>query len=175
MRHLYKKIKNRYSWGERLLNDPVLVDAKEKSRLEVEKRPLRTDIINYIANNCGTDIRNLEGSVIRLVAYKATFNIPKITFDIAKEAFKEIVQLITAFQKNLQSYLPALDSEIKSIIQEKSQDRNHIENTLDTLLSLTYHGVADNLFIELVDYYKTVDAKGAEFYWEEYDGKDGED
>ena len=92
-----------------------------------------------------------------------------------KEAFKEIVQLITVFQKNLQSCLPALESEIKSIIQEKSQDRNHIENTLDTLLSLTYHGVADNLFIELLDYYKTVDTKGAEFYWEEYDGKNGED
>ena len=50
MRHLYKKIKNRYYWGESLLNDSVLVDAKEKSRLEVEKRPLRTDIINYIVN-----------------------------------------------------------------------------------------------------------------------------
>ena len=55
MRHLYKKIKNRYNWGERLLNDPVLVDAKEKSRLEIEKNPIRTDIINHIIHFLNKD------------------------------------------------------------------------------------------------------------------------
>ena len=86
-----------------------------------------------------------------------------------KEAFEEISQLITAFQQNLQEYLPAFETEINTIISEKSQDKNQIENTLETLLSLTAHGVADHLFIQLLDYYKTVDAVGAEFYWDEYD------
>ena len=61
------------------------------------------------------------------------------------------------------------------MISEKSQDKNQIENTLETLLSLTTNGVADQLFIQLLDYYKTVDAEGAEFYWEEYDGEEGEE
>lgn len=85
------------------------------------------------------------------------------------ETLAEISQLITAFQKNLLSYLPALESEIKTIISEKSQDKSKIENTLDTLLSLTAHGVADQLFIQLLNYYKTIDAQGAEFYWKQYD------
>ena len=68
-----------------------------------------------------------------------------------KEAFEEISQLITAFQQNLQEYLPAFEPEINTIISEKSQDKNQIENTLETLLSLTAHGVADHLFIQLLD------------------------
>ena len=92
-----------------------------------------------------------------------------------KEAFEEISQLITTFQQNLQSYLPALETEINTVISEKSQNKNQIENTLETLLSLTTNGVADQLFIQLLDYYKTVDAEGAEFYWEEYDGEEGEE
>lgn len=88
-----------------------------------------------------------------------------------KEAFEEISQLITAFQQNLQEYLPAFETEINTIISEKSQDKNQIENTLETLLCLTAHGVGDPLFIQLLDYYKTVDAEDADFYWDEYDGE----
>ena len=36
-------------------------------------------------------IRDLEGSITRIVAYKATFNIPEVTLDIAKEALQEFV------------------------------------------------------------------------------------
>ena len=52
---------------------------------------LNEEVIDYIANNCGTDIRNLENSVLRLVAYKATFNIDDITLEIAQEALEEYV------------------------------------------------------------------------------------
>jgi chromosomal replication initiator protein len=48
------------------------------------------DVIDYIANNCGNDIRNLEGAVTRLAAYKAIFNLPEISLNIAKEALQEI-------------------------------------------------------------------------------------
>ena len=75
----------------------------------------------------------------------------------------------------MQSYLPGLETEVKTIISEKLQDKNQIENTLETLLSLTAHGVADHFFIQLLEYYKMVDAEGAEFYWDEYDGDDGEE
>ena len=52
---------------------------------------INEDVINYIANNCGSDIRNLEGAVIRIVAYKAAFNIPEVTLEIAQEALQEFV------------------------------------------------------------------------------------
>jgi hypothetical protein len=34
---------------------------------------------------------------------------------------------------------------------------------------LTDLGIADELFIKLLEYYKSIDAKGAAFYWKEYD------
>ena len=52
---------------------------------------LDSDVIDYIANNCGNDIRNLENAVLRLVAYKLTLNINKITLDIAEDALQEYV------------------------------------------------------------------------------------
>lgn len=60
---------------------------------------LNNEIIDYIANNCGNDIRNLEGSIIRLVAYQATFNLPKITLNVAKEALQEFTNDTTMYRK----------------------------------------------------------------------------
>lgn len=81
----------------------------------------------------------------------------------------EIVHLIKSFNASLKKHLPALTLEVQSLIDKKSTDKNTIENTLDTLLSLTMHGFADDIFIKLLEYYKTVNADGALFYWNEYD------
>ncbi len=61
------------------------------------------------------------------------------------------------------------ESEINAIIDTKVQDSNTIEHSLDTLLSLTDMGLGKELFVKLLDYYKTIDAEGAAFYWKEFD------
>lgn len=81
----------------------------------------------------------------------------------------EISQLIQSFNESLKKHLPALSAEVEKLISEKITDKNTIENTLDILLSLTMHGFGDDLFIKLLEYYKTIDADGALFYWNEYD------
>jgi len=86
-----------------------------------------------------------------------------------KELINDISRIIQAFSESLQAHLPALENEITSLIESGSKDCQSIENSLDTLLSLTTYGVADDLFIKLLEYYKTVDAEGALFYWNEYD------
>ncbi len=86
-----------------------------------------------------------------------------------KKLISDISRIIKAFNESLQGHLPALENEITSLIESKSKDCQSIENNLDTLLSLAIHGVADDLFIKLLEYYKTVDAEGALFYWNEYD------
>ena len=52
---------------------------------------LTEDILDYMANNCGNDIRNLENSVLRLAAYKATFNLDYLTLNDAQDALEEYV------------------------------------------------------------------------------------
>jgi hypothetical protein len=88
---------------------------------------------------------------------------------MAKDLFNDIKQTIIEFQNSLKQHLPALEAEINYLIQSKNRDKNTIENTLDTLLSITDMGVGKDLFIRLLEYYKTVDAEGAMFYWNEYD------
>ena len=85
---------------------------------------------------------------------------------------KEIKQIIEAFQKSLNDHLPALEAEKNDLIQSKNQDKNTIESTLDTLLSLSDMGVGRALFLKCLAYYKTIDSEGASFYWNEYDKDD---
>jgi hypothetical protein len=89
--------------------------------------------------------------------------------DAILNQLKEIIQ---TFQQSLQSHLPALECEINAIITNKEQNKNTIEYNLDVLISLTDMGVGNELFIKLLDYYKTIDTEGASFYWEEYDKKE---
>jgi hypothetical protein len=84
----------------------------------------------------------------------------------------QLNEIIQTFQQSLQSHLPALECEINAIITNKVQNKNTIEYNLDVLISLIDMGVGNELFIKLLDYYKTIDAEGASFYWEEYDKKE---
>ncbi len=89
-----------------------------------------------------------------------------------KQLVNDIKQIIDSFNQSLAEHLPALESEIDLLISEKINNANEIEHYLDTLLSLTTHGIGDNLFIRLLEYYKAIDVDGAMFYWKEYDAKE---
>ena len=91
-----------------------------------------------------------------------------------KKLITELGSIIQSFNQSLQSHLPALEKEVKQLIKTKSVDTNTIEHYLDTLLSLTMHGIGDILFVQLLDYYKTLDAEGALFYWNKYDKEEEE-
>lgn len=86
-----------------------------------------------------------------------------------EKLLKEIGSIIQSFNDTLKSHLPILEEEVQQLIQSKNTNSKTIENYLDTLLSLTMHGIGDKLFIQLLNYYKTINAEGAMFYWNEYD------
>lgn len=88
------------------------------------------------------------------------------------ELVDNMKELIVAFNDSLKQHLPALEQEVNSLIESRNRDETKIEYTLDVILSLTMHGVGDALYIKLLDYYKTVNSKGADFYWQEYDKVD---
>ena len=47
--------------------------------------------LGYIASNIGTDVRQLEGSITRLIAYSTIMGGAKITLDLAIEALKDFI------------------------------------------------------------------------------------
>ena len=88
--------------------------------------------------------------------------------------FDGIKEVIESFNKAIEAQLPDLKQEVNQLIKTECTDENKIENTLDTLLSLTMHGMCDDLFVQLLEYYKTTSPDGAEFYWNEYDKQNEE-
>lgn len=95
-KYLEDRLKTRFRWGlTESINPPELELKKNiiKNKIMINDYDLdiNEDVINYIASNCGSDIRNLEGAVIRIVAYKAAFNIPDVTLEIAQDALQEFV------------------------------------------------------------------------------------
>ena len=95
-KYLEDRLKTRFRWGLTESINPPELELKRniiKNKLMVNNFnfEINNEIIDYIANNCGSDIRNIEGAITRLAAYKAIFNVEEFTLDIAKEALKELI------------------------------------------------------------------------------------
>ena len=82
---------------------------------------------------------------------------------------KELVKLIRQTNKNLEAYLPSLQKAVANVIDQKSTDTKAIEHLLDSLSSLLYAGISHQLYLKLLEYYKTIDSEGANFYWNLYE------
>jgi hypothetical protein len=54
MKNWFTKIKTYYNWGGRFLNDPFHISIKEKTEKEIQKRPSRTEVLNYLLKNFGS-------------------------------------------------------------------------------------------------------------------------
>ena len=63
-------------------------NTKIKNRAFEKEIP--DDVIEYIASNMGTDVRQLEGAITRLIAYSAIMGGEKITLDLAIEALRDL-------------------------------------------------------------------------------------
>ena len=99
-KYLEDRLKTRFRWGLTESINPPELELKRniiKNKLMVNNFDFDVpdDVIDYIANNCGSDIRNIEGAITRIAAYKAIFNINEITLEIAEEALKELIDTPT--------------------------------------------------------------------------------
>ncbi len=92
-----------------------------------------------------------------------------------KTPFSDIISLVHLLNDTLLLKLPSLEREVKQLIKAKSVDKILIENYLDTFILITTNGVGEKTFVKLLDYYKTVDANRAAFFWNQFDSlKDDE-
>ena len=55
------------------------------------EKEISEEVIEYIASNIGTDVRQLEGSITRIVAYSTIMGGVEITLDLAIEALKDFI------------------------------------------------------------------------------------
>ena len=79
------------------------------------------DVIEYIASNINTDVRNLEGSITRVIAYSAIMGGSEITLDLAIEALKDYISKgmgekddVSRIQKIVSEYFQISVEDIRS-------------------------------------------------------------
>lgn len=91
---LEDRLRTRFNWGLTInILQPDfklrmnIIDKKIEGQMLIKTFPL--DVKEYIASNCTTDIRKLEGAITRVVAYATMMNGSDITLDLAIDALKD--------------------------------------------------------------------------------------
>ena len=93
---LEERLMTRFSWGLSVNIYPPDFELKKNILINNIKAidfqdNIPEDVIDYIANNIGPDVRNLEGAVNRLMAYASMWGAKDIDLDLAIEALKDVV------------------------------------------------------------------------------------
>lgn len=123
---LEDRLRTRFRWGLTANIFPPDFDLRCKilrdkmSGLEGAKL-IKDDIIEYIANNCESDVRYLEGSIRRLFAFAAMYSPTEINLDFAIEALKDYIgssvyssSNISKIQKAVADYFDITVENLKS-------------------------------------------------------------
>ena len=91
---LEDRLKTRFNWGLTISIDTPdfdlrmnIIDKKLENYVIAGDFP--KEVKEYIASNCTSDIRRLEGAITRVTAYATMMNGQDITLDLAVEALKD--------------------------------------------------------------------------------------
>lgn len=90
---LEDRLRSRFEWG--LIADIQVPDFETrmailKKKADVENLVVANEVMCYIATKIKSNIRELEGALIRIIAYSSLTN-REVTVDLATEALKDII------------------------------------------------------------------------------------
>lgn len=135
LKFLEDRLKTRFSWG--LTVDIFPPDFSLKLKILKDKiknldiaQYIDIKVLEYIANNSENDIRHLEGSLNRLIAYSATMNKREINLEFAMESLQDYLKNnqylksnITKIQKAVADYYDISLEDLKS--KKRNQEFNY--------------------------------------------------
>lgn len=104
---LEERLRTRFSWGLTVNIYPPDYDLRMqilKKKLSIHElaKPVDEEVLEYIANNCTSDVRKLEGALNRLFAYTTMFNKDIINLEVATEALKGHLNSYGYVKNNIQ-------------------------------------------------------------------------
>jgi chromosomal replication initiator protein len=90
---LEDRLRSRFEWG--LITDIQAPDLETRiailrKKASIENWHLPNDVIVNVANQINSNIRELEGALIRIIAY-ASFHNKQITLELANEVLKDVI------------------------------------------------------------------------------------
>ena len=125
---LEERLRSRFEWGLIADIQPPDLETKVailKKKAETEGVPLPDNVAIYIAGKIKSNIRELEGSLIRLVAY-ASLTAREISLPLAQDVLRNVLQhddravTIEIIQKFVADYYQLKITELKSRNNSKS-------------------------------------------------------
>ncbi len=104
---LEERLRTRFNWGLTVNIYPPDFELrmeilKKKVSIQGLVKEIPNEVIEYIANNCESDIRQLEGAITRLYAYAAMMSGSDITLELAIEALKDYLNKGVSIKNNIQ-------------------------------------------------------------------------
>ena len=126
--NLEERLRSRFEWG--LIADIQAPDIETKAAIlkrkaEAEMTPLPDDVAMYIASRTKSNVRELEGALIRLVAYASLTGRP-LTIDLAHEVLRNVIDqgdraiTIDGIQKFVADYYQLKINDLKARSNSKS-------------------------------------------------------
>jgi len=125
---LEERLRSRFEWGLIADIQPPDLETKVailKRKAEAEVVPLPDDVAMFMAGRIKSNIRELEGSLIRLIAY-ASLTGREISLDLAHDILRNVLEqdekavTIESIQKHVADYYQLKTSELKSKNNSKS-------------------------------------------------------
>ena len=107
LKKLEDRLRTRFNWGLSVNIYP----PEYEMRIEILKKKIigqnmtgtiSDDVIAYIANNCDSDVRQLEGALTRVIAYATMFNTQDIDLNLAIDALKDYLSKSSFTKNNIQ-------------------------------------------------------------------------
>jgi chromosomal replication initiator protein len=90
---LEDRLISRFGWGLIVDIQPPELETRIailKKKADLDKRDIPDEVINYIASNFDSNIRELEGALIRVVAYSSLTKEP-ISLDLAENVLRDMI------------------------------------------------------------------------------------
>jgi chromosomal replication initiator protein len=125
---LEERLRSRFEWGLIADIQPPDIETKIailKRKAETESVPLPNNVAMYMAGRVKSNVRELEGSLIRLIAY-ASLTGREISLDLAQEVLRNVIDqddkavTIEDIQKFVADYYQLKVADLKSRNNSKS-------------------------------------------------------
>ena len=107
LKKLEDRLRTRFNWGLSVNIYPpeyeMRVEILQKKIIgQNMEGTINDDVIAYIANNCDSDVRQLEGALTRVIAYATMFNTRDINLNLAIDALKDYLSKSSFVKNNIQ-------------------------------------------------------------------------
>ena len=134
LKMLENRLLTRFNWGLTANITPPDFELrkniiKRKIAYQEAANDIPEEVIDYIANNFDSDVRQLEGAITRVFAYSLMMNRGVVSLDIAVEALKDQLIDKSVYQNDVHRIQRVVCDYYKISLEEiKGKKRNHTIN-----------------------------------------------